>query len=376
MKKTDLNQLLETNLSPLARISPSRFIELEECALRGAIAASNISRLLPGSPNARLGSIIHKMFELASKRLINDAASFNEKWNETLAQTEAAMASGGLEEHLVPLELHVKNFEVKKNLCLLGIKKLLQLRTMEPLYKDQPRTTSSTAGISGSELSFETQDKKVGGVIDAIHYGEHGVEIIDYKSGTIVEETPAGAIIKKAYQVQLKIYASLYYLKTGSWPVKLKLLGINQQVFDVPFTPEECLLLIEQVKQKLEEINGLLVPGQQWEDLASPSPAACRFCAFRPVCKKYVNSIKEGNDWPVDAAGIIVEKQKFKNGYRVVLQTTGGKLVVRGLDENRHPVLNEPVENIMLFNLRPDTSAEHFTGGIFTASFATPFSFL
>jgi len=374
-EKMDLNQLLGTSLSQLARISPSRFIELEECSLRGVLSASKVPRLLPGSPDARLGSVIHKMFDLAAKGLIYDDLSFNEKWNESLVLTESAMASGVLEEHLVPLELHTKNFQVKKNLCILGIKKLLLLRPINQSIKTQLLTTGAPSSTVGSELWFETPDKKVGGLVDAIRFTGNGVEIIDYKSGAIVEETPDGTIVKKAYQIQLKIYAGLYYLKTGSWPVKLTLLGLNEQDFDVSYTPQECLQLIEQVKEKLDEINGLIALERHWEDMASPSPTACRFCAFRPACKKYINTTKEGTDWPLDATGKILERQKFKNGYRIVLQTAGGEMIVRGLDEHRHPILEEAVENIMLFNLRTDTSAGHFTGGTFTASFATPLSF-
>ena len=373
----DLNQLLETDLQPLSRISPSRFVELEECALRGIFAASKTPALLPGSPDARLGSIIHRMFELASKEAITSEDCFNEKWNEYLKQEENKMVSGLLEKNLVPLERHAKSFEVKKNLCLQKIKQLFPTRLLASPIEISLRTTSTPVVSRGSELWFETADKKIGGIIDNIRRVSDGVEIIDYKSGDLFEKAPDGSQqIKKVYQIQLKIYAALYYLKIGKWPAALKLTGLSQQSVDVSFTPEECSLLIEQAKQKFEEINNLIARKGSWEDLANPSPKTCRFCGFRPACKKYINHRKDEDGWALDAAGKIKEKKIFQNGYRIVLETSTGKLNIRGLKKQSHPALGEEVENVMLFNLRKDTSAGNFIAGDFTVSFATPFSFL
>jgi CRISPR/Cas system-associated exonuclease Cas4 (RecB family) len=373
--KMDLNPILSSNLKPLDKISPSRFIELGECPLRVAFATSGIPRLIPNSPDARLGSIIHKMFDLASKGIINNDLVFVEKWNEILTKVELEMASNILESHFVPLNLHTRHFDVKKDLCFLGVRRIIKLKKSNSSAWKLAPVPKQSLSSTGSELYFETPDKKVNGMVDAIRYGKNGVEIIDYKSGVILEETGNGEAIKNSYQIQLKIYAALYYLNEGIWPSKLKLLGINQQDFDVPFTPAECLQLIEKAKQNLEEVNNLITSERSWENLANPSPKACRFCQYRPVCKKYLKLARDGNGWALDIAGKISEKREFKNGYRIVLQTVLGKLVVRALDPQRHNILNEPVENIMLFNLRSDTAPKHFTGGNFTLSYATPYSF-
>lgn len=370
----DLNLILSSKLLPLEKISPSRFIELEECSLRVSLAASGIPHLIPNSPAARLGTIIHKMFDLASKGVINTEIDFDKEWIKLLAKVENIMASNSLEKYFVPLNLNVRYFDVKKDLCLLGVQKILGLKKSN-FYSQGLAQSQRSPNFTGSELYFETSDQKVNGVVDDIRQGKDGIEIIDYKSGVIIEETSTGTEIKNSYQIQLKIYAALYYFNKGFWPSKLTLLGINQQDFTVPFTPEECLSLIAKAKQKLEEVNNSIISARPWEELASPSARACKFCQYRPVCKKYLTLVKGESEYPIDIVGKILEKREFKNGYRLVLQCDSEDIVVRALDTERHSVLKEQVESIMLFNLRPDTSSKHFINGKFTVSYTLPNSF-
>jgi RecB family exonuclease len=374
----NLDILLETELEPIKRLSPSRFIELKTCALRGILSASNFSSLLPLSPNARLGSIIHKMYELASKKAIRSEADFSKEWDKALNQEEAKMISGLLEKNLVPLERHAKDFEVKKNMCLRGIKPLFQTQPVTQDKEDHFQSVRSSMPATGSEYWIETEDKKLGGIVDEIRQTGDGIEIIDYKSGELFETTPDGARqIKKAYEIQLKMYAGLYFLKFKKCPVKLRLLNLNQASVDVPFTLEECLSLVEEAKQKLKETGDLISHNKDWENLANPHPQTCRYCAFRPVCKKYINTEKHESDWPFDVIGKVKEKRLFQqNGYRVVVETNTGKFNVRGLDEQRHSIFNDEVENVMIFNLKKDSSPGNFIANDFTVSYATPHIFL
>ena len=374
----NLDVLLETELEPIKRLSPSRFIEIKTCALRGILATSKFPPLLPGSPDAHLGSIIHKMYDLASKKVIRSEADFSEEWDKALKQEEARMVSGSLEKNLVPLERHAKTFEVKKNMCLQGIKPLFQIQPATQDKENYFQSVRSSVPAIGSECWIETEDKKLGGIIDEIRRTSKGIEIIDYKSGELFETTPDGALqIKKAYEIQLKIYAGLYFLKFGECPVKLRLLGLNKASVDDPFTLEECISLVEEAKQKLKETNDLITDNKDWENLANPYPQTCRYCAFRPVCKKYITTEKHGSDWPIDVIGKIKEKRLFQqNGYRVVVETNIGKFNVRGLNEQYHLIFNDEVENVMIFNLKKDSSLGNFAANDFTVSYATPHAFL
>lgn len=370
----DLDSLLAADLPQLGRVSPSLFNDLNECSLRGVLSAAKTPALLPGSPEARLGSLIHKMFELAEKGEVPDDTAFDVTWDRYLAKTEEEMASDELEKHFLPLEEHTRMYAVKRQLCRDGTRKIAREGIARP-HGEAPLGATGAGTAAGSELWLETPDKLVGGRIDSVRRTAAGIEIVDYKSGNITEDTPSGKQVKETYQIQLKIYAALYFLAKGSWPSRLTLFGLNQQEHAVPFDRAECLALIEQAKQKLSQVNSLLVPGSSWEVLATPSPGACRFCRYRPACSKYIATSKDGSDWPLDAAGEVLEKEKYKHGYRVVLRTLSGDVVIRKLDESRHPVLLGDARNLMFFNLRRDSSPLNYTGGPFTVSFETPRSF-
>ena len=63
-------ELPSLHISPeLERISPSRFVSLDNCNLRELWVTPDHSPLLPVSPRARLGSIVHRLLELASNGL-------------------------------------------------------------------------------------------------------------------------------------------------------------------------------------------------------------------------------------------------------------------------------------------------------------------
>jgi len=64
-------------IKPVQRISPSRYFSFRQCALREILSASKQPALLPVSPAARIGSIVHKIIEMASFGKINDSSQFD-----------------------------------------------------------------------------------------------------------------------------------------------------------------------------------------------------------------------------------------------------------------------------------------------------------
>ena len=347
---------------------------MNDCYLKEILSASGFPKLLPLSPNTRLGTVIHNVLELAAKGFIKNNSDFENLWDENISEQEAQMYGNNFEKHLIPISLHTQKFEVKKQLCLIGVQKILS--------RIKPRVISSFSKTENKIKEFspeewvETPDKKVGGKIDAVYKLPDGVEIIDYKTGTVIENTLAGLEVKKEYKIQLKIYAGLYYLKTGVWAKKLKVLTINQGEYEISFTPEESLQLIDKAKEKLDEVNNLILNNFIWEDLASPAPDTCRFCNARPVCKKYIQTEKQGKEWSIDISGRIKEKRELKNGYRVILEYQNKELIIRGLTAERHPDISDNTVNyLMIFNLRNDTSENYFIEGDFTTSYLMPHLF-
>ncbi len=92
-------------LQPLRRVSPSRFFSLKECALREIWSASRQESLLPPSPAAQLGTVIHRLLEAAGKGTLNagNPADIENIWQKLVERTEQGMLQSWLQRSLAAL---------------------------------------------------------------------------------------------------------------------------------------------------------------------------------------------------------------------------------------------------------------------------------
>lgn len=273
------------SLKPIVRITPSRYFSLQSCILREVLAFNGeIPNLLPISPVTRLGSVIHRLLELAAKGLIRDENDIKESWETEVAAVEKVMKTSWLESHLLPLSRSARNYQVKKQQCFFMIRN----------QADYKYISSGRGSGVVAEGWVETADKKIGGRIDAMRHTNEGIEIIDYKTGDIFETES----IKPEYQQQLKLYAALFYSKHGIWPLRLTVVGLNQQEYDVPVNENDCLTILNNARTRLDEVNGLISTAKQASELANPASDNCRYCIFRPACEAYWNNRQDTPDWP------------------------------------------------------------------------------
>lgn len=262
-----INPLPPMSMKPLSRISASGYSTLKLCALHGIWAAEHQPPLLPISPAARLGTVVHKLLELASSGHLKNEESMLSCWQKEVQNQEAEMLINPLEKHLVPISNNVTNYRVKQ---------LMTFNLVRPLINEW--ATQDKKGKARSELWIETGDGKIGGRIDFIKQTDEGTYIVDYKSGEVLVD---GNSIRQEYQAQLKIYAGLYYLSHNAWPAKLILVGLDRSEYNVPFTQEECVNLITDARKSLDDLNGLITAGLDATDFAAPSQEACRYCVYR-----------------------------------------------------------------------------------------------
>lgn len=342
-------------LQPLKRISPSRYLSLKNCQLRELYSSTGIS-LLPRSPAAHIGTAIHDMLELSVKGWIQSDEDFSSAWENIIRRIETEMHVNPLERHLVPLSMSVFNFEVKRVLA----RKMISAR-----YSFFPWTGSG--GVKSTETWVKTADGKIAGRIDLVDKTIEGIEITDYKTGKIFEDSGQ---VKEEYLIQIKIYAALYNETHGVWPDKLNLIGLDMEKVSIDVDKKECSILIEDAKEMLSETNEFIETGLRAEDFAEPSPANCRFCLFRPACNKYWEVSKEMGDWPLDAKGWLKEKKVLLNStFRITLQTDEGDIVIRGLSQDRHNYLKDGVREILLCDLKNDTIAGSYMENILTTGY-------
>src|SRR5581483_9605567 len=262
------------HIAPLRAVSPSHFTSLQTCALKEVWAGNGNSPLLPPSPAAHLGSIVHKLLEEAGqgKFATTGAAGIAERWCELLAATE------------------------------------------DPAY--------------GFELPLESSDGLIRGRIDAILPSPEGPILQDYKSGAIFEIAGSDELVlKNEYADQLKIYGALYHERTGVWPHRLEVLPVSTAPYEVSFTPAECEELAHAARAAVAKVNDLIATcnGHELEaSLANPSPSACCYCPYRPACHAYSSATQPAiGSWPADASGEFRELRLLGNGKRLLLLSSG-----------------------------------------------------
>ena len=357
-----LANVIPQKLNKLKRISPSSFGKLNHCALQVVFSANKIPQLLPNHPNAKLGLLLHKIVELCIKGEIFDGKSFEDIWNEKIKSIHKEMLSNELDKNFVPLSKSANNFSVKKRLCHNFVKEI-----------GAQKTTSSTrkSKLRGAEKWVESKDKLVGGVIDEVRQSPNGTHIIDLKTGNIFDDlSSSNQEIKTEYQLQMKLYAALYFERVGSFPNKLLIKTLEGQEYEIPFDNKECLELLTKAKGKFNEINNIIEGESDWNILANPSLDACKYCRFRPICLSYWQT-KESNSWDTtDVSGKVTDIVELNNGLRISLKNNDEMIYVRGLNADKHKeLIDSQGKLVRILNLKPDSSKNYYCESRFTTSF-------
>ena len=357
------------------RLGPSRFTAAQRCQLQAAWAAdSQLRDPLPRFPVARVGTVVHSVLEVAAKGKFVDASEseFGRHWDRAVAKVEREMNLSWPDRHLVPLSTSDRLYEVRRFQAEEASLSLARYSSAQP-----PRYESggSASGL-GSELWVETADKRIGGFIDVVLLDGAILVLRDYKTGLVTELDNGGEVsIKEAYQDQLRIYAALYSETFGQWPGRLEVVTPVGETFIVEGEPTECLQLLDNAKALLDEIVELIEAAESnveaQEVLASPSPAACGICSFRPLCIPYLRSAPgNGEDgWPLDVWGRCTDLAKGEDDtVAITLESSQGEeLRIRGIQDDtaRNPALAEATEGAIIaaFSLRPRQEAESFVSG-------------
>ena len=330
----------------LDRISPSRFVALSGCTLRELWATSDQSPLLPASPRARLGTIVHRLLELASNGLlVSREESVEKAWSGIVVDVESKMSSSWIERSLVPLSRSVNDFEVQR---LRAWNRAMQL--VGPATPVEELAVQQTG--FGCEIWVQSTDGTVGGYIDAVYQGESGRVIRDFKTGPILEENGDDEAIHPDYLVQIKLYAALYHEAFGLWPTHVELVPVQGEALTTAVDQDECEELLQAAKRKRLEVNNrirtALSKGREGiASLASASVSNCRFCLWRPGCSAYREHSENAGDseWPPDIRGTVTAIQPLGNGrlLLIVRGNDGAEKKIRQLDPSpdRHPALTK-----------------------------------
>jgi len=352
---------------PIKTISPTRFISLNLCYLKGVWESNNNPSMLPSSPNAIIGRVIHKIMEHMGEGKIENEESFEGNWNLFVRQEEEKLLNSWFERHLVPLSTSTRNYDEKKELCRLLVKSCVENKTHSNVKQKFLYTTKH-------ELWLQTYDGICVGKVDFLKASDNFVEIVDYKSTETV-----GPKELNEYGVQLKLYGALYHENYGTWPSSLVIMLTNNKRIEIPFTKEECEGLLNNAKKMFYEVNGIVSKNCETKDLildlANPSPEICHFCNFRPACTSYWGARKSSPEepWPSDLKGRTRGKGPWGKS-RIYLEIeTGNQDTVKVVDllPDRHPALEVFNSEIAFFSLNKDKkNAKLFHEGQLTVAYS------
>ena len=374
----------DPQLLPMRRISPSRVVLMRECPLREVLVANGLPKLLPSSPSARLGSAIHAFLEEVGRKedkiIAKDLLELT--WDRVLGEMEVLIAGNWLERHFVPLRRSVPDFEVRRIQAMALAEKMPHRASSAPWTPADGRHQARF----GPEIPVSSSDGLISARLDSVVSSDGGVIIRDYKSGSLYESPwESNSPVRLSYEVQLKVYAALYFDAFGVWPFQLELVPLSGVATIVACDPDECRRLVDDARLLFMAVNHIIgeatarFSGVQWR-LARPAPRVCASCEYRPACGPYrqggVPEVEEGGS-PRDAWGRIQAMQRLGNGSFAMSVTADHGLVhIRGLsgDARRHPALSacSPGDPVSFFGMRAAGSDGLFTESPMTTVYREP----
>lgn len=342
-----INKIGDIDFKEIKRISPSQFYSMKNCAYKSLLAeAFEKKPLLPISPNAYFGTVLHRMLELITKGSIKNEDEFNVEFDKQVKIVEDDLQNKGF-GFLVPLKMKLKNFGLRK----IQLKKHLRNEPERPMNKTNLKFYS--------EKWFESKDYLIGGKIDLIVENGNYVEIIDFKTGTVTEdylddEGETTSDVKTEYKEQLKLYAYLYFENTNNFPTSLSLVDLAKKKFSVEFSEEECKTTFDEAKSLLGKINSCVNENRFY---ANPTETNCKFCLYRPACVFY-QVVLDKNFSFNDVSGEIKDVKRFQNGnVSVFLQNGQLDLTIKNFSSEEYDELNNRRNRkISIYNLRKEAT--------------------
>jgi hypothetical protein len=311
-------------LNKIEWMSPSVYLSLQKCFLNGIWVENKKPVQLPRTPEAILGIVVHRMYELASRGKIVSLTDFDEKWDEELASIEEKLCESSIEYRLVPVKNRVREYDVTKEACKLQVADHFKSKRKRLIKKE----TDSYKIFQEKQLIVP--EKSVKGIIDLIIKKGDDIEIIDYKTRNIYEDSFGEKKVKDRIITQMTFYAGIYFYCNGKWPTKLSVMNNYGERINVQYSPADAIQIIDRAQCMKFSLNSIIADTSISEShklnmLARPFPSTCKFCNYRPSCNAYKNKkISEANtDWPTDVFVVVDSIDTSKNG----LTTITGSLI-------------------------------------------------
>jgi hypothetical protein len=288
-------------LSPIQAVSPTLAETIRGCQLRAGL--SRITRsydFVLGNPKAWLGTAYHEVLERIgdvdfSRESFDSAAE--RLWEEAVSVQYQRSKLHALDRRY-GLPVTWPGYYVSKASAFLRAAELAANRFGEGSLR-----TKLDAKQSIREQKLTALDGKLVGRPDVIR----DREIVDYKSGSILEQDEATLteVVKAAYVRQLRIYGFLVKESLGYLPERGVLLPIAGAGVEIALDPDDCAREAVEAVAILDGYNARLSAASEVADLANPAPDKCKWCPFKLLCRPFWKSVNP--DWSQQLDGAAVE---------------------------------------------------------------------
>lgn len=270
-----INQDIDTSDVKVETLGPSTFTFLNEgCKYQHLLSHTRTvdkGATLPNTKKAITGTVVHSLFEKRTKGEIPDEDTFERIWEEELKK----------QEDQIKQTYGLKNYSIddydKMYSAMATAMKMPQFGISS---KQNDKGTATGPNVIVEKL-YKTST--LCGKIDKIEKNGDNIIIADFKSGDIKDDN---GNIKKAYIVQLNLYAHMYYCQEGEKATELQIIDIDGNIHKVSIWDDiELQKNLAFVKDVIDELNS-----GKGIQLASPSEK-CANCNERMKCNPYWNSV-------------------------------------------------------------------------------------
>jgi RecB family exonuclease len=333
--------------------SPSMLGSTDPCRLR-VLGTASVNRdavqLMLSSPEAALGTIVHKALERLNRHGTNGVVSFFEECMDATAPASATYAR--LREAVPAPRIDTA-------------RQLVTQKCAE--YETRPHVTHIEGkGLKafGAEVSLSSDELRLSGRPDVLRHSADGtVEIIDYKSGTTL--TPDGEV-RVEYALQLQAYALMLYERDGDVPVRLIVDNGRQEIVD------SSAGALASAREHIDTFTSMFRSDASMPttDLANPG-SECKHCGIRSSCPTYRSVAPswwrdvpaEVAPVPQDTWGSIVRVTEATESATVDIKDAAGRAVRINALDSRHGVGSTQVDgSLWAFGLRADSHRRGFKG--------------
>lgn len=291
-------------LPEIRATSPTLAETMRACLLRAGLSkASGSSNFVLGNPKAWLGTAYHEVLEKIveidfSQESLDGAVE--RLWDLAIA-TQQQRADAHVLDRRFGSPATWPGYHVARASVLLRAGEL----SVAPASAVAPATEEPRTGLASTirEEEFTAFGGRLLGRPDVIR----AREVVDYKSGAIVEHDAATQtnVVKAAYVRQLRIYGYLVKQRLGWWPKRGVLLPLGGAGVEVELEPSECEREASDAVALLDVYNAKVRSAAAPEEFASPSAESCRWCAYKLVCPTFWQAASP--DWSGQLDGAAVE---------------------------------------------------------------------